>query len=239
VPALCWRPYGCSLRPWCCGGQLDVLAFANMHAADKRAQTVAVVAVPSVAAELAGRSLTAIAQDIAKVRIDLAHVDARSCIGDCQGLCARKVALSAQLAALNAEANDAKRFEAEQDRLRDQAARAEELRESRRADPATSLVAPWLGTTEVRLDPLMNFVLVVVLEGVACFCWYYVGLGAAVPSRKAIASDRNAIMLQQEAVAPIPEATLAGRVEQCATHVATCRGGAGRRRRESRSSHVG
>ncbi|OZZ69057.1 hypothetical protein CDA25_03270, partial [Klebsiella pneumoniae] len=29
-------------------GQVDVLAFANVHAADERAQTVAVVAVPSV-----------------------------------------------------------------------------------------------------------------------------------------------------------------------------------------------
>ena len=60
------------------GGQVDVLAFANVHAADKRAQTVAVVAVPSVATGTSGRNLMAIEQDIAKARIDLTHVDARA-----------------------------------------------------------------------------------------------------------------------------------------------------------------
>ncbi|CAJ8193586.1 putative twin-arginine translocation pathway signal protein [Burkholderia pseudomallei] len=145
-------------------GQVYVLAFANVHAADKRAQTVAVVVVPTVATEPAGWSVTAIEEDIAQASIDVAHVDARRRVGECRSLRMRKMELSAQLAVLDAEANATKRLAAEQDWRRDQVSRAQALRESRRAERGTALVAPWLGTTEARLDLLMNFVLVVVLE---------------------------------------------------------------------------
>ena len=236
-------------------GQVDVLAFANVHAADERAQTVAVVAVPSVVTGPVGRNLMAIEQDIAKASIDLAHVDARRCMGECRSLRLRKVELSAQIAVLNAEADEAKSRVAEQDWRRDQVRRAQELSESRRAEPGTALVAPWLGTTEARLDLLMNFVLVVVLEGTACYCWYVVGLGAVATRRAAVVDDRNATTVESQAVVPMPEppqdgrnaqdvtqaarvepqpvassrtvvasmpkVTPAGRVEQCATHVAT------------------
>lgn len=202
-------------------GQVDVLAFAHQHAADQRTQTVPVVAATSVVDVPPGRSLTTIAQDIATVSMDLAHVDARRCMGDCRGLRARKDALSAQLVALNAEANEAKRRETEQDWLRAQSSRAEELRESRRADPVTSLVANWLHTTEARLNLLLDFAYVVVLEGTACFAWYFAGFGVVVRGRKAVASDRNATMSQQETVAPISKATPLGRAEQTATHAAT------------------
>lgn len=59
------------------------------------------------------------------------------------------------------------------------------------------------------------------LEGTACFAWYFAGLGAVAPGRAAVVYDRNATVLQQEAVAPVPKATPAGRVEQSATQVAT------------------
>jgi hypothetical protein len=130
---------------------------------------------------------------------------------------ARKAELSAQLAALDVEANEAKRRATEQDWVRDQAGRAEELRESRRADPATSMVAHWLGTTEARLDLLLDFANAVVLEGTACFAWYFAGLGAVARGRKAVTSDRNATMSQQEAVAPMSEPPQDSRVGQDAT----------------------
>lgn len=203
-------------------GQVDVLAFANVHAADERAQTVAVAAMPSVAIEPAGRDLMAIEQDIAKTSIDLAHVDARRCVGECRSLRMRKVELSAQLALLNAEADEAKRRATEQDWRRDQVNRARELSESRRAEPGTALIAPWLGTTAARLDLLINVVLVVVLEGTACFCWYVVGLGAvATPRGAAVVGDRNATVSRLEVVASMLGMTPAGRVKQCTTHVAT------------------
>lgn len=186
-------------------GQVDVLAFANVHAADERAQTVSVVAVQSVATGPAGRNLLAIEQDIAKASIDLAHVDARRCMGECRSLRLRKVELSAQLAVLNAEADEAKRRATEQDWRRDQVSRAQQLRESRRAEPGTALVAPWLGTTEARLDLLMNFVLVVVLEGTACFCWYVVGLGAVATRRAAVVDARNSTTMESQVVVPMPE----------------------------------
>lgn len=201
-------------------GQVNVLAFANVHAADKRAQTVAVVAAPSVATVPAGRSLMAIEQDIAKTSIDLAHVDARRCVGECRSLRLRKVELSAQLVVLNAEANEAKRLAAEQDWRRDQVSRAQALRESRRAEPGTALVAPWLGTTEARLDLLMNFVLVVVLEGTACYCWYVVGFGAVATRRAAVVDNRNATTLESQAVVPRPEPPQDGHDGQDATQVA-------------------
>ncbi|WP_158934120.1 hypothetical protein [Burkholderia sp. S171] len=133
----------------------------------------------------------------------------------------RKTALSAQLVALHAEANEAKHHEAGRDWLRDQASRAEEMRESRRADPATLMVAHWLGTTEARLNLLQDFACVVVLEGTACFAWYFAGLGGLAPSRAAVVFDRNATVPQQEAVAPVTRAMRAGRVEQSPTQVAT------------------
>ncbi|RBB37537.1 hypothetical protein DPV79_21310 [Burkholderia reimsis] len=201
-------------------GQVDVLAFANLHAADERAQTVAVVAVPSVATGPEGRNLMVIEQDIAKASIDLAHVDARRCVGECRSLHMRKAELSAQLALLDAEANEAKRSAAEQDWRRDQVSRAQELRESRRAEPGTALVAPWLGTTEARLDLLMNFVLVVVLEGTACYCWYFVGLGAVATRRAAVADDRNATTLESQAIVPMPELSQDGRDDRDATQAA-------------------
>ncbi|MDR8027962.1 hypothetical protein KPA93_32575 [Burkholderia cenocepacia] len=200
-------------------GQVDVLAFANLHAADERAQTVVAVAGPSVATEPAGRNLMAIEQDIAKVSIDLAHVDARRCVGECRSWRLRKVELSAQLAVLNAEADVAKRLAAEQDWRRDQVSRAQELRESRRVEPGTALVAPWLGTTEARLDLLMNFVLVVVLEGTACYCWYVVGLGV-VATRAAVGDDRNAATSESSPVVPMPEPSQGDRDGQDTTRAA-------------------
>ncbi|WP_176114835.1 hypothetical protein [Burkholderia cepacia] len=201
-------------------GQVDVLAFSNLHAADERAQAVAVVAVPSVATEPTGRSLMAIEQDIAKASIDLAHVDARRCVGGCQSLHLRKVKLSALLAVLNAEAHEAKRRETEQDWRRDQVSRAQALRESRRAEPGTALIAPWLGTTEARLDLLMNFVLVVVLEGTACYCWYVVGFGAVGTRRAAVEDDRNATTLESQAVVPMKELPQGGHNGRDATQAA-------------------
>ncbi|WP_009909966.1 hypothetical protein [Burkholderia thailandensis] len=73
--------------------------------------------------------MTAIEEDIAQASIDVAHVDARRCVGECRSLRMRKIELSAQLAVLDAEANEAKRLAAEQDWRRDQVSRAQALRE--------------------------------------------------------------------------------------------------------------
>lgn len=205
-------------------GQIDVLARSQQHAADQRAQTVPIVATQSVADGARGRSLTMITQDIAKVSIELAHVEVRRCMGECPGLRIRKAALSAELATLNAEATEAKRRATEQDWMRDQASRAEVLRESRRAEPGIAMVAHWFGTTEAPLSLLRDFACVVVLEGMACFAWYFVGLGAVAPSRRAVVYERDATASQSAAVAPIPEATPASRVEQAATRVVTVAG---------------
>lgn len=157
-------------------GQADVLGFAHKHAADQRAQAVSVDALRSVSTVPTGRSLTAITQEITDAATDLFGAESRRCWGECRGLRARKAMLAARFDALNTEASEAKRRETEEDRLRLQISRAQELRESRRADPVTSLVAQSLGTTEARLDTLLDLAGEVVLEGTACFAWYLAGI---------------------------------------------------------------
>ena len=154
----------------------------------------------------------------------LAHVDARRCMGDCPGLRARKAALSVQPVALHAEANEAKRHEAGRDWLRAQASRAEELRESRRADPVTSMLAHWLGTTDARLNLLRDFARVVVPEGTAGFARCLAGIRRVALGRTAVASERTTTMPRHEAVVPILEATPGSRVEQTVGHAAAIAG---------------
>jgi hypothetical protein len=86
---------------------------------------------------------------------------------------------------------------------------------------SAQLVALKAETNEARLNLLQDFACVVVLEGTACFEWYFAGIGAVARVRAAVASDRNTTMPQREAVAPVLQATPAGRVEQSATHAAT------------------
>ncbi len=174
-------------------GQVDVLAFTSIHATDKRAHSVAIISVPPVAIEPSGRSLTVITQDIAQASIDLARVETRHCVGECRALRIRKTELSAQLATLNAEAREAKSRATEHEWIRDQDGRAQALLESRRADPATSLVAHWIGTTEARLNTLLDLVCVVVLEGVACFAWYFAGIRLVSFGRTAVTPDHQTL----------------------------------------------
>ncbi|EEF25923.1 conserved hypothetical protein, partial [Ricinus communis] len=188
-------------------GQAEFLAFAQQHAADQRVQSVPVVTVPLAVNASTGRDLTTITQEIADVTVDLARVESRRCVGECRGLRARKVMLTAQLAALDAEANEAKRRETEHDRLRAQASRAEESRESHRADPVTSVVARWIGTTEARLNLLMDFACLVALEGAACFAWYLAGVAVVATGRAAVASDDNATEGHEQMVVQVSDAT--------------------------------
>ncbi|MFM0213247.1 hypothetical protein PQQ96_38315 [Paraburkholderia sediminicola] len=85
----------------------------------------------------------------------------------------------------------------------------------------TLLVAHWLDTTEARLNPLLDFTCVVVLEGTAGFARYLAGIRPVAPGRTAVASDRMTTMPQHEAVVPILEATSGSRGEQTVGHAAS------------------
>jgi hypothetical protein len=149
-----------------------------------------------------------IAQDEANVSMDLVRLDAHGCMRACTSWYAKNAMLSAQLASLNTEADEAKRREAEEDHLLAQADQIEALRESRRADPVTSRLATMLGTTEARLELLLNCSRAVVLEGLACLCWCFTGVvptragkrTALTSSRRQVVQDELVVVGSRESV---------------------------------------
>ena len=66
----------------------------------------------------------------------------------------------------------------------------------------------------------MNFVLVAVLEGTACYCWYVVGLGAVATRRAAVVDGRNTTVLESQPAVMMPEPRQDGRDSQGATQAA-------------------
>lgn len=193
-------------------GQVTFFMVSQHHAGDQRAATVRAT-VPQTLAKPRGRSLTEVAQAIAKVTADLARVDTSRCEDGCPRLVSLRMTLLAQLSALNTEADEAKRREADEDRLNRQIDSNERLRMTLRADPVASAVAAWLGTTESRLELLLGVAYAVVLEGAAIIGWLLVPIASSRGSgREAQAFGRDTVMPKRETVASEP-ATVASRVD--------------------------
>lgn len=145
-----------------CYGHVIFFVFAQQHAGDARVSAAAsgiadVVTRPP-------RPLAAVMEERATVTHRLVLAQARHCARDCNGLEVRRTTLAAKLDALNAEADDIRRNEAE----RDQAATQ---RDALRADPVTSRLAALLGISLARIDLLSGLAFAAVLEGVACLLW--------------------------------------------------------------------
>lgn len=152
-------------------GQVTFFLIEQINAGDKRAKAVPLM-IQAIAQTPSGRSPTLIARDAAEVNAKLALVDAIRCpAGACPTVQARKATLSARLAALTVEADEAKRREAEEDRRQAQADEAQAIRDSRRANPFASSLASLLDTTEARLNSILVFIPTVVLDGLAVACW--------------------------------------------------------------------
>ncbi|WP_369070861.1 hypothetical protein [Burkholderia gladioli] len=157
-------------------GHLNFFLLAQQHAGERRASVVA--AAPLAAA----RSLTVVmAERVAIVR-QLAWLDARRCSHDCPGLDARRVTLAAKLDALNAEADDVRRSQAEDDRVAAQ-------RSALLADPVTSRLAALLGTTTARIDLLSGLMFAAVMELVSCLLWTVALRPSSLPVAAAAATD--------------------------------------------------
>ncbi|MGG2042594.1 hypothetical protein [Burkholderia gladioli] len=139
-------------------GHATFFLLAQMHAGERRAASVAVPSSP------AGRGLTVVMAERAVVETQLASADVRRCAGYCPTLRARRAALAARRDALNAEADDIRRHEAQDDRVTNQ-------RDALLVDPVTSRLAALLGTTATRVDLLSGLMFAAVLEGVACLLW--------------------------------------------------------------------
>ncbi|RIV77661.1 hypothetical protein [Burkholderia pseudomallei] len=139
-------------------GHTTFFLFAQVHAGERRAASVASPSTPS------GRSLTAVMAERVIVATQVAAADVRRCTRDCPSLRVRRASLAARLDALNAEAGDIRRREALDDRVTAQ-------RDALLGDPVTSRLAALLGTTASRVDLLSGLMFAAVLEGVACLLW--------------------------------------------------------------------
>ncbi|WP_175947842.1 hypothetical protein [Burkholderia pyrrocinia] len=183
---------------WCVGlivvfyGQVTFVLISRQHAGDQRAATVPTTAPLSRGKVPPARSLTEIARDVAKAKIDLARTEARSCISDCQRFKVRRTILVTQIATLEAEAGEARRRAAEDDRRNELADREATFRAALRADPVAHQVAPWFGTTEGRLELMLAVACAVVLEGSAIMGWVLVSVVSGRAScRDAVVFSRN------------------------------------------------
>lgn len=162
--SLAGRSIACLLWIACmattCYGHAMFFLLAQRHAGEQRA-AVAVLATGPARPE---RTLTAIMADRALVTRQLASTAAQRCPRDCSGLEARRATLTAKLDALEAEANDVRRWQAAADRVTAQ-------RDALLTDPVTARLAALLSTTVSRIDLLSGLVFAAVLEGVACLLW--------------------------------------------------------------------
>lgn len=221
-----WRVFSAPIRVaggalWCVGivvlmaGQVTFFIEAQRDAGNQRATMVPAAEVSHLASLPPGRSLSEIAGSRVQVVEDLARINARRCVGDCSSIAARKAKLSAQLAALDAETVEAKRREAEEDRLVARVEHDQALRESLRADPVASQIALWLGTTAQRLELVQAIAFAVVLEGSAVLGWLLVSI-ARGRGRDVVASGSNAVVIGRED-AIVPCSPVAPQRDVCAT----------------------
>ena len=145
-----------------CYGHATFFLLAQQHVGDVRAAAVT-GEVTDIAARPA-RALTPVMEERVTVTRELALAKVRRCSRDCAGLEARRVTLAAKLDALNAEADEVRRQQAERNRVMVQ-------RDALRADPVTSRLATLFGVGTARVDMLSGLVFAAVLEGVACLLW--------------------------------------------------------------------
>lgn len=152
-------------------GQATFVMLAQEHAGNVRALSAPDATIQVVAAAPGVRDPLQIAQDVSRMRLALARVDANACLGACTRLKVQKTALLAKLAELNVEASEATRREAAADRAAEQLEHDNALRDRLRSDPVVSHLAKLLGTTESVLSLSLAVAVAVVLEGAAIVGW--------------------------------------------------------------------
>ncbi|CAJ3047132.1 putative twin-arginine translocation pathway signal protein [Burkholderia pseudomallei] len=139
-------------------GHATFFLLAQAHAGERRAASVPSPTMPS------GLNLAAVMNERAEVTAQLAAADVRRCVGDCPTLRVRRARLAAKLDALNAQADDVRRIDAQHDRIVAQ-------RDALLADPVTWRVATLLAIPAARVELLSSLLFAAVLEGVACLLW--------------------------------------------------------------------
>ncbi|QFS37630.1 hypothetical protein [Burkholderia cepacia] len=175
-----------------CYGHVTFFLLAQQHAGVRRVAT-AVAAPPSPL-----RNQAVVMADRATITQQVAMIDARRCRRNCGMQAARRVTLVAKLDALNAEADEVRRVEAERDRVASQ-------HDALLVDPVTSRLAALLGTTTTRLDVLSGLTFAAVLESVACLLWVIV-LGRSSsdePARDATPLEIPVVAVATSIVSPV------------------------------------
>ncbi|TPF00483.1 hypothetical protein DIS09_00180 [Burkholderia pseudomallei] len=202
-------------------GHATFFLLAQAHAGERRAASVPSPTMPS------GLNLAAVMNERPVVATQLAAADVRRCVGDCPTLRVRRARLAAKLDALNAQADDVRRIDAQHDRIAAQ-------RDALLADPVTSRLATLLAIPVARVELLTSLLFAAVLEGVACLLWS-VSLrsptlpaavaAVTVPTPPPVTSAEKAATVTPLAVTPV----MAGHDEAIAsrTDVADRRSGTG------------
>lgn len=156
-------------------GHSTFFLLSQQHAGAVRASMVPVVAVA------VHRDLPAIMSERAGVVATLATANARRCVAPCPTLQGRRDSLTARLDALDAEADQVRRYQAAEDGNTSS-------RRASQADPVTSRLAASLGLPEGRLDLLAGLAYAGTLECVACLLWWI----ALLPEKQSVV-DNSAV----------------------------------------------
>lgn len=151
-------------------GHATFFLAAQEHAGDARAAVIQRTA-PLALMSNRGRSLDAISRDMARVTQALAIARTTHCETHCDALSVRRISLSAQLAALDVEAAEARRSEQLTDRAaaaHDQLQRREDLA---RTDPVTARVASFMHASRESVDLFVALIFGWLMEGIGCLGW--------------------------------------------------------------------
>ncbi|MDR5835383.1 hypothetical protein [Caballeronia sp. LZ034LL] len=171
-----------------CYGHATFFVFSMSHAGEARATALATRVNSPVSVPAPVRSW-----DIADARADvvakLARLNALRCAGHCETLRVRRAELAAKLAALDVQAEDARREQAWADWQMERNRRALARQDAARDDPVTSRISMWLGVGTGTIDLAVGLVFSLVLEGFACLCWFAAMRPEVGPQSPALLSD--------------------------------------------------
>ncbi len=149
-------------------GQTSYFLSAQAQAgAQRMAAAVSTEASLSAHARSPRRVASLILMELAEVKADLAQLRSRRCLADCSRLDAREAVLRARIAALEAEADEVRRWQQNQERLEARKAAVKD-------DPVTERLVGLLGVTSGAMGLTIGVLFALILEGTACLCWFFV-----------------------------------------------------------------
>lgn len=147
------------------------------------------------------RMRSVILADKAKLEAGYASMARLDCTDRCAGLRLRQEALKARIMAIDAEAEEVRRWQQAQDRM-------ETRRAASQVEPAVAQLAARFGVSEGSVNLVTGAIFAGILEGLGCLCWYLVFLRRDSASKQAVTkteaqADTTGVRDQCEAVAVV------------------------------------